>query len=229
MKSQTLALGPQKFTVYSRDDTDDSVIFEVLKSQEYRRVKPILTQASSAVIDIGAHIGTFVLYARSLNARVPIYAFEPLEANYSLLKTHVRENHLAEVTTSQVAISGTPGEVRLSVSTNNHNNALGDPLGDTKNGEQKVQALTLDRIFSKYRINQCDLLKIDCEGAEYDIFEQTSPETFGRIHAIVMEYHEHQGRSHKELVDLLSSQGFTLRHHEASRYLRGLGTLFLTK
>lgn len=229
MKSQEIALGSAKFQVTSRDDTDDSVIFEVLKAQDYGRTRPILEAATGSIIDIGAHIGTFVLYARAHNPKVPLYAFEPLEANYALLKQHVRDNHLAAVTTSQVAVAGSPGEVLLTVSTNNHNNALGDPLGGSKQGEQKVQALTLDRIFSKYRIDRCDLLKIDCEGAEYDIFAHTAPETFAKIHAIIMEYHEHQGRSHKELLEMLRAQGFVLRHHEPSPYMRSLGTLFLTR
>jgi len=229
MKTQTISVGTQKYTLYSRDDTDDSVIYEVFKSQEYSRTKEILQKATHGVIDIGAHIGTFVLYARAHNATVPIFAYEPLEENYTLLKRHIKENHLSHVVSSQVAVGGHAGESVLQVSQNNHNNSLGTPLDDKVLREQKVQTVVLDRIFSKNRLEVCDLLKVDCEGAEYDIFTHTSPETFAKIRAIMMEYHEHQGHSYTELVSLLTKHGFVLRHHEASKYHKGLGTLFFTR
>ena len=53
----------------------------------------------------------------------------------------------------------------------------------------KVKCITLEDIFNEYKINQCDFLKMDCEGAEYDILLSTGGETLRKIKQINMEYH----------------------------------------
>lgn len=229
MRVKPIALGRSKYTVHFRDDTDESVIYEVLQAQDYRACEQIIRQAGSAIIDIGAHIGTFELYVRALNAEVPVFAYEPLVSNYEVLKENLHKNHLKNIFSSQQAVAGAVGEVLLHLSNNNHNNSLEAPYSEATEQTQKVQATTLDRILQKHRLEKCDLLKIDCEGAEYAIFENTAAETFAKIGAIFMEYHEHFGRSHKELITLLQQHGFRVKAHHPSKYSKELGTLFLTK
>lgn len=48
---------------------------------------------------------------------------------------------------------------------------------------------SLDEVFKENKLNKCDLLKVDCEGCEYQIFESTSESTLKKILNIVMEYH----------------------------------------
>lgn len=229
MPSRDLALAQQKYSVHFRDDTDSSVIYEVLQSQEYKICADRIRQATGVIIDIGAHIGTFVLYAYALNQQVSVYAYEPDPDNYQLLKTNVKDNRLQKVETKQQAVSGTAGEVLLHLSDNNHNNSLQTPYSAAKESTVKVHATTLDKIFSKNRIEHCSLLKIDCEGAEYDIFENTSEETFKKIDAIIMEYHEHAGRQSKELVSILQKHGFRVKMQQKSPYSATLGVMYLTK
>jgi len=49
--------------------------------------------------------------------------------------------------------------------------------------------ISLDRLFYQYKISRCDFLKIDCEGSEYEIFKNTSPETLKKIKYITFEIH----------------------------------------
>ena len=71
--------------------------------------------------------------------------------------------------------------------------------------------MTLGEIFEATHVDHCDLLKIDVEGAEYELFEAVSPETWARIERVVMETHEVAGRSQSELVEVLKAQGFERR------------------
>lgn len=228
MRTKPIALGKAKYSVQFRDDTDESVIYEVLQSQDYKACEPII-RGAKAIIDIGAHIGTFELYARAINAEAPIYCYEPLLENYEVLKANIKENRLKNIFPSQQAVSRQVGDITLHLSDNNHNNSIHTPYSADNHKTAKVQATTLERIFHKHRIAHCDLLKIDCEGAEYDIFEHTSPETFAQIGAIFMEYHEHFGRTHKELQQLLHAQGFKTKHLQPSKYSNQLGIMFLVK
>jgi FkbM family methyltransferase len=78
---------------------------------------------------------------------------------------------------------------------------------------EKINApgITLVEIFERARIDRCDLLKIDVEGAEYGVFEGTPPSLWKRIHRVVMETHAAEGRNENELVRLLQNAGFQVR------------------
>lgn len=228
MREKPLAIGRSKYKVQYRDDTDESVIYEVLQAQDYKACEEQIRKAA-AIIDIGAHIGTFELFARTLNETAPIYCYEPLPDNYDVLKANIKENHLKNVFPSQQAVAGTVGQMQLHLSSNNHNNSLQTPYSSATETTLQVQTTTLERIFHKHRIPHCDLLKIDCEGAEYEIFENTPTEIFAKIGAIFMEYHEHFGRSHKELVTILGQHGFVVKNHHPSKYSKTLGTMLLAR
>ncbi len=55
--------------------------------------------------------------------------------------------------------------------------------------EVTIETLPLDDVFDQNKIEVCDLLKIDCEGAEYAILPAISTSTYRRIRYIAMEYH----------------------------------------
>jgi hypothetical protein len=64
-------------------------------------------------------------------------------------------------------------------------------------------------------IKHCDLLKMDCEGSEYEILRSARPETLRCVDKIVGEYHRPPGelsaKSPEDLLDdLLRSRGFTV-------------------
>lgn len=54
---------------------------------------------------------------------------------------------------------------------------------------QEKAAESLDSVFAENRINKCHFLKIDCEGYEYQILNNASPETLKKIDYIAMEIH----------------------------------------
>jgi len=76
------------------------------------------------------------------------------------------------------------------------------------NAEQtvEVQSITLERIFKWNDIDRCALLKIDCEGAEYEILE-AGEQYLDRIDWLMGEFHintflESQGKSIQALADM---------------------------
>jgi hypothetical protein len=73
-----------------------------------------------------------------------------------------------------------------------------------------VRAITFSDIITQHALERIDFLKIDVEGAEFDILFANPDETLGKTQKIVIEFHEFEGdkRSHQDLVDLLDSKGF---------------------
>ncbi len=89
--------------------------------------------------------------------------------------------------------------------------------------EVDVECTTLPELLDELRISRVDLLKIDTEGAEYDILLTCDPATLARVQAIAVEIHETDGIPHTrdELVRHLTSAGFVADIYEDRSKARG--------
>ena len=74
-----------------------------------------------------------------------------------------------------------------------------------------VPATTLDRLFEDHRIGRCDLLKIDCEGGEFEILFAAGPGTLARVRRICLEYRDGATAfRHGDLVRFLEERNFSV-------------------
>jgi FkbM family methyltransferase len=158
------------------------------------------------VVDIGAGIGEFSLLAAREGARV--MAFEPFPGSCDLLRENVRRN-AADVWVQECAIAGASGAVVLDVGPSD-SVYYRSMRGDRANGIA-VPALSLADALDRWGADRVDLLKLDCEGAEYDILGGAGPDVLARVDRIVLEYHDWDGHTHMELVELLERAGFAVR------------------
>jgi hypothetical protein len=85
----------------------------------------------------------------------------------------------------------------------------------------QVEAITLADVFSQNRIEQCDLMKIDCEGAEVAILTQAPDDVLARVRRMAIEWHgDRTGMPLPQFSDFLAQRGFAVDFHEPS------GTLY---
>ncbi len=103
-KIQEIKFNNQKIQFNYRGDDDMSVIEEFFVDKMYRATEDIITKTNNPILDIGAHIGCFSIYARKLNSHSPIIAIEPEPDNFSLLKENLKLNHCGNVTVKQMAL-----------------------------------------------------------------------------------------------------------------------------
>jgi FkbM family methyltransferase len=164
------------------------------------------------VVDIGAGLGDFAILAADAGPGVRVYAYEPFPESYQLLVRNLTLNAISNVTAFQQAIWRKAGTLALDLSG-------GEPLqiaSREKGGEAagaaetvEVQALTLGDVFESQGLTRIDLLKLDCEGAEYPILMASPPEVLDRIDRIVMEYHDlDEEFNHFRLTAFLEAAGF---------------------
>jgi hypothetical protein len=86
----------------------------------------------------------------------------------------------------------------------------------------EVPGVTIESIFQELELQTCDYLKIDCEGAEYDILFNTNKAILSKIRHICLEYHNGvTSFSHVDLVHFFQINGFHVETHPnpAHRYL----------
>ena len=189
-----------------RPGTDDAdIVHEVATSNYYRDGRALLT-GNSTVIDVGGHIGSFSIMSATVGARAIV--LEPVPANFQLITENVRLNNLQnQVKAINAAVWSSAGEQSLGVAD--------DSMGGSGFWYKKptvpqimVRTVRLSEVMAAERIETCDLLKLDCEGAEFEILNSLEPEVWPRIRAIVMEYHMFAGYTLGQLDDLLLNHGY---------------------
>jgi FkbM family methyltransferase len=181
------------------------------------------------VIDIGANIGIFSIFAALRGAYV--HAFEPNPETFGILQRNVDENHLGDrIKIFNSAVSDRDGHADLQIPDTDKIYALGSATlsHNLKNDMSKKQEIRFKSVRTEtvslktlvekhfYNRSKIDFLKVDCEGAEYAIFEGLENSRAEDILNIAMETHE--GYSEKEMVALMNKKGFVI-----SRYVKRAG------
>lgn len=180
-----------------KGSTDYRVIDEVLANNFYKVPGKLNT-----VIDIGAHIGTFSLKCARAGAKV--YAFEPEMSNYKTLVHNVEINGFVNKIECIKAGVGKKGKTKLFVhpyKTDGSSAYVRLIRGLEKEKYQMVDFISVKDVFEFYNIKHCDLLKMDCEGSEKDIFEDID-DYVERIDQISAELHN--GKQKDRIVQKMS-------------------------
>ena len=161
------------------------------------------------VIDIGAHIGTFSIHLARRFPKLRTVSVEPHPINYELLTSNVGLNGLhSTIQTLHAAVGKASGHGRLYAD-------LGNTAGGSvhnasvKTESYKIKLTTLAHLFTKYGIKKCAVLKLDCEGAGYEILMSTPSSILRQIQTIIMEINE-ENRA-PELIKYLTTQGFSVK------------------
>jgi FkbM family methyltransferase len=166
------------------------IIYDIWHKRVYNP-KDFEIKDGDVVVDIGAHKGIFSIFAALQGDNVKVFSYEPVPINFTLLQENIKLNRLADrIKAFNLAVASEAGSstmfirdgVKDSVSHSFHYRTKQDfPL--------EVRCVTLENIFEQNGIDKCNFLKLDCEGAEYQILFNTSKELFNRIERIAMEYH----------------------------------------
>jgi FkbM family methyltransferase len=164
------------------------------------------------ILDIGANIGVFAIYAATRAEETTVLAFEPFPENVKFLRKNISKSSIDNIKVFQQAVASNSEERVLEVSDSWIKHSLGNLDSDQKG--IRIQSVSFDEVMKK--IKKCDLLKIDCEGSEYEIFYSASSESLAKVNKIVGEFHNRNEdvMNGKTLCKFLETQGFRLTHIE---------------
>ena len=170
------------------------------------------------VIDIGANVGTSVIYFRNiLGEGSRFYAVEPVSENYNLLNANCAVNGFYDIETFRMGISETPGEVNMDINPNNMGNCK---IAGTDNEKlvqyekdvtyvgESVNLVTLDAFISEsgISVNSPSLFWIDVEGHEPEVFRGGMNSFRDSDPVVYMEFnprlYKHNGRYEGFLKDI---------------------------
>ena len=201
----------------SDDNSDIVTVFSIFCRRDYGKITPGIY-----VVDIGANIGVFALYAAWQGAKV-VEAYEPAEGSFDILQKNIENNGFGKIIhPHKAAVVGesSPPTVRFPRRSNVFN-AIG---ANSENGSDDcvVPTITLAEIVSN--IAESNMFKLDCEGGEYDIILNSEDSVFESIEEIRLEYH--QG-PHQLLFKRFEKLGFNGRQFMDEG--EGAGYLWLTR
>jgi len=187
---------------------------EIFMEGCYSRGIAVQVPDKPVIFDIGANIGLFALFAASKFNNAEIFSYEPIPVNFTQLKQNQELNKGIEIKCFQQAVSGSAGEIELYFDSSDSFTTSASIAKDEKQGDKiKVQCITWPDIFRNNNIEHCDLLKIDCEGAEYDLLYNCPFEYLSLVTQMVVEVHEGKEEKHnmKSLEEHLKSYEFETR------------------
>lgn len=194
-----------------RNSSDRNLINEICIKNDYTRHFKI--KEGDIVVDIGANIGIFSILASQRAKKV--YSFEPVLENFKMLTSNVKLNQKTNCILLNKAVSNTVGSRRLFLADDNFGgNSFSGDHWQVKEHSQSIEVETtnLETFIKKNKIDQIDFLKIDCEGAEYEILMNCSKSVLSKIKKISMEFHNFNGDDRVlKLIDFLKENKFEVR------------------
>lgn len=154
-------------------------------------------------VDVGSNIGVTVIKALSLGAK-KVLSFEPNMVNYEILEKLTSD--YGNVTNYNHAVYNSASSVRVT------NEGMLSNMFHTTESDQIAPAMPLSSIVAMLQPNEQAVLKLDCEGAEFDIIYNSPPQTVKRFSTIFFEVHNDLVPQYLngdvELMKYLTSLGF---------------------
>jgi len=205
------------------NSTDIMAFTHVWLLNEYDRSEFEIND-TDIVIDIGAHIGLFALFASQFCKNGKIFCFEPIKENYEELLKNIEINNIQNIIPFNYAVSSKTEKIKIYL----NDDESGHSMFLENSDYIEVDSISIDDIFKNNSIEKCDFLKLDCEGAEYEIIELLSKNYLQKIKKSVIEYHMFDTKPHllKKLQDTLKNHSFELK---TKSLFSDIGFLFALK
>jgi FkbM family methyltransferase len=160
------------------------------------------------VIDLGAHIGSFTVWAVT-NYHCRALAVEPNPETFALLGRNV-DRFGGDVRCVQAAVARASGTRSLTLGEDSAGNALASEPATTPTRSVEVVAITLREAIEMAGFPSIDILKMDIEGAEHEILTNLHPGLLDGVRSVLVECHRVPGRSSEAIVQALAREGFSI-------------------
>ena len=212
LKKYEVDIDNHKIYLYDLKDskTLDFVIPEALHGDEYK-TRNVKFEPGDIMVDIGANVGGVSIMLAKKYPFLQIYAYEAHPLNYQNLLKNIEENNITNIKAFNYAVYSVDDHlINISLCTTNTGatNSFIDidkrDIGHSSNVD--VPTISLDTIIKENNIDNIKFLKMDCEGAEFEIFENSTLINQIPVNHIAIEIHlfmEEFGKDHNDLIKSL--------------------------
>jgi len=168
-----------------KGSTDFKVFRQIMVFGQYN-ISRITTKRVETIVDLGSNIGLSVLHFKSKFPDARIIAVEPEKSNYELLTKNVQGCNNVYCLNNAIWYSHKDLNI--------YDSGLGEYGYRVVDGNDRhvgtVNSITIDDIIEKFKITTIDILKIDIEGAEKELFTHNFESWLPKVRCIVIELHD---------------------------------------
>jgi len=158
------------------------------------------------IIDVGANVGAATLWFARRAPHATIISVEPASGVVSLLRHNIHANRLqSRVRIVAAALAGQSGTVEMTSS----GPSVSRKVNRESRKAERVRAISLKELLDQHAFGEVDLLKLDCEGAEFDVLLSSDDRVLRRNRVIAGEYHAPNRANVTRLLGRLEEAGFT--------------------
>lgn len=191
---------------YRPNTSDPGLIYNILLKRgakgEYSVPRDARLDPASVgvVLDIGANIGIAALYFAQVFPNAVVHSFEPEPGNCEVLRLNAAATGRVQV--HGFALGAEDGELTLfhSDSEANLGGFSSHRTGIDPDRSVLVPVRHAGRALAELGVTRADVIKIDTEGAEWEILTSLDPALLGSVHLVMGELH---GRRDFALLDYL--------------------------
>ena len=195
--------GPRAFTIFLNSK---NIFKEVIEGKTYPIV-PFVYRPRT-IVDIGANIGSSVLFFNTCYPEAKIWAFEPSPETYRILNENVC--WMDQVKALNIGLSDRDASMKLYKGTSD---SVTNSIGISEYNSPDYDIVTVKNAkthFLTNNITNIDVLKIDTEGCEVPILQSIRP-MLAQISVVYLEFHSHDDRI---LIDsILAASHYLYRGH----------------
>lgn len=215
-------------------------IFEIIEQDCYHLDDPVFqAKTPLVVVDVGANIGVFSIWCAKKWPECRVIGVELLPGNCDWLNKNIVANDLHQIEVVNKGVGYRDAVEKFQVARDSVGGFPISAYADHRYDDNipkgldiiEVNVVSLKSLFEDRRITKVDILKMDCEGSEWEILRSPqNQEALLSVENISMEYHTDKGNKVKELLKILKRVGFTVTWLEPDCYGRPtLGYIMTTR
>jgi FkbM family methyltransferase len=193
--------------------TDVSIYNEVLLGGQYAFDLPF---SPKTIVDAGANIGMASIYFANKYPAAKIVAVEPEASNFSVLVQNVER--YPNILPMQAALWNRDGEIALSAASPSESPFSMVGFVAHEGEGVPVRAVTLPTLMKETQLTSIDVLKVDIEGAEKEVFE--SSDWMDRVRCLLIELHDRFKPGASQAVNSVTGDFLSSQSGETTIYIR---------
>jgi FkbM family methyltransferase len=200
-----------KFVIKLREQTSDfDVFYQVFENKEYEPIVQLVQRHGkeiSTIFDAGANVGYTSIYLSAYFPAAKFFLFEPESSNFQSIEYHIDKNKLSNFTPLKKGVW--TKETNLKVEQNFRDQRHWAFTVKETSENTGLEGVSFQKIMADAKIETIDLLKMDIEGSEKVLFDDSNfcLELLPKVKFMALEIHDEIVDRNK-IVEILKSNNF---------------------
>ncbi len=169
--------------IIRQNTTDKDVFKDIFIAREL--LLPFKLKNVKLIIDAGAYTGISSVYLQKKYPNSKIIAIEPEQSNFKILKKNT--NCFSKIRAINAGLWYKKCYLKI---LNRQTGKWGFKTIETNNKKEATKSITITEILKEEKYNKVDILKIDIEGAEKELFSKNYKDWIKKVRVLIIELHD---------------------------------------